>query len=78
MNNTIQLKNDLILRIKNSTDLNFLKALQTIFDSSEQSLFELSEEQIESIQISREEIKKGEFTEHTELMSNMKKSLKNK
>ncbi len=78
MNNTIQLKNDLISRIKNSTDLNFLKALQTIFDSSEQSLFELSEEQKESIQISREEIKKGEFTEHAELMSNLKEWLKKK
>ncbi len=36
MNDTIQIKNNLISRIKNSKDLNFLKALQTIFDRLEE------------------------------------------
>ena len=45
MDMTTQIKNNLISRIKNSSDLTFLKALQTIFDTSEQSLFQLTSEQ---------------------------------
>ena len=78
MNSTILLKNNLISRIKNSKDLNFLRALQTIFDSSEQSLFELNEQQENSIQVGRDEIKKGEFKEHEQVMSEMKEWLKKK
>ncbi len=76
MNTTIQLKNNLISRIQNSNDLNFLRALQTIFDSSEQSLFEINEQQEESIQIGRKEIKEGKFKEHKQVMSEMKEWLK--
>jgi len=45
MNMTEQIKKNLISRIKDSKDLNFLNALQIIFDSSEQALFQLSSEQ---------------------------------
>ena len=38
MDMTAQIKNNLISRIKESKDLYFLNALQTIFDSSEQAL----------------------------------------
>ncbi len=78
MNSTIQLKNNLISRIKNSTDIQFLKALQTIFDSSEQSLFKLNEEQEKSIQISKEQIANGEYIENSALMLNLKEWLKKK
>ena len=61
MNTTSQLKKNLILRIKDSKDLNFLNALQTIFDTSEQNLFQLSEEQKSAIEIGRNEISNGEF-----------------
>jgi predicted transcriptional regulator len=70
-----QIKNNLISRIKSSNDLNFLKALQTIFDSSEQSLYQLSSEQQDAIKKGREEIRDGSFIENERLMSEMKEWL---
>jgi hypothetical protein len=61
MNLTAQIKKNLILRIKDSKDLNFLNALQTIFDSSEQALYQLSAEQQSAIEKGRSEIKYGQF-----------------
>lgn len=78
MNNTIQLKNNLISRIRNSEDINFLRALQTLFDSSEQSLFELNEQQEKSIQIGRNEIMKGEFKDHKQVISELDQWLRKK
>jgi len=75
MDNTVQIKNNLISRIKTSTDLNFLKALQTIFDSSEQSLYELTNEQGESIEISRNQIKNGDFKTNETVISELKEWL---
>ena len=76
MNTTSQIKKNLILRIKDSKDLNFLNALQTIFDTSEQNLFQLSEEQKSVIEIGRNEISNGEFFKNEEVMSEMKSNLK--
>jgi len=76
MDLTAQLKNNLISRINDSKDLNFLKALQTIFDSSEQALFELSKEQSRSINIGREQISNGEFKNHEQVISELKTWLK--
>ena len=78
MNMTSQIKKNLILRIKDSKDLDFLKALQTIFDSSEQSLFQLSVEQQLAIDKGRDEIKNGEFFKNEEVISEMKQWLQNK
>jgi len=78
MNSTLQLKNNLITRINNSDDLDFLKALQTIFDSSEQSLFKLNEKQNASIQQGRDDIRKGNSTEHDMFMQETKEWLENK
>lgn len=76
MDSTIQIKNNLILRIQNSNDLNFLTALQTIFDSAEQELFKLNEFHEKSIEISRAEIKNGKFTENSKAISETKEWLK--
>ncbi len=75
MNTTTQLKNNLITRIKKSNDIEFLKALQTIFDSSSQSLFELSSEHKESINKGREEIKNGEYISNNQVISDIEKWL---
>ncbi len=75
---TTQIKNSLISRIKDSNDMNFLKALQTIFDSSEQSLYQLSPEQNDSIIEGREEIKNGDYIENDQLISEMKEWLTKK
>lgn len=78
MDLTAQIKNNLISRIKDSNDLKFLKALQTIFDSSEQSLYQLSEEQQSSIEIGRNEIKSGQVHKNEVVLSEMKEWLKRK
>ena len=56
--------------------MNFLKAMQTIFDSAEQELYNLTEFQKKSIEISRAEIKSGEFTENSRVISKTKSWLK--
>ena len=76
MNDTIQIKNNLISRIKNSKDLNFLKALQTIFDSLEE--YQLNDTQKKSIKISRDEIKAGNYIENSTAISEIKEWLKKK
>jgi predicted transcriptional regulator len=73
-----QIKKSLISRIKDSDDMNFLKALQTIFDSSEQSLYQLSPEQQDSINEGREDIKNGNYIDNDQLMSEMKEWLTKK
>ena len=78
MDMTAQIKKSLILRIKNSKDLNFLNALQTIFDSSEQALFQLSPEQQSSIETGRNEIQEEQFFKNEEVISEMKQWLKKK
>lgn len=78
MDMTAQIKNNLISRIKDSEDLNFLKALQTIFDTSEQALYQLSPEQEHSISIGRKEIKNGQFSSNESVISEMKEWLTKK
>ncbi|WP_456865688.1 hypothetical protein [Galbibacter sp. BG1] len=78
MDNATQIKNNLISRIKNSKDLDFLKALQTIFDSTEQSSYQLSSEQENSITIGKKEIKKGDFSNNDTVISEMKEWLAKK
>jgi hypothetical protein len=78
MDITTQIKDNLILRIKDSEDLNFLQALQTIFDTSEQSLYQLSPEQLESIKTGREDMRRGDFYENKQVISEMKEWLEKK
>ena len=78
MNMTAQIKKNLILRIKHSKDLNFLNALQTIFDSSEQALYQLSAEQQSAIEKGKSEINNGQFFKNEEVISEMKQWLKKK
>lgn len=78
MDMTAQIKENLISRIRDSKDMNFLKALQTIFDSSEQSLYELNAEQQSSIETSRNQMQKGEFHKNEDVISEMKEWLKKK
>ncbi|MGV7105221.1 MULTISPECIES: hypothetical protein [unclassified Flavobacterium] len=78
MDMTAQIKKNLISRIKDSEDLNFLNALQTIFDSSEQALYQISTNQQSSIETGRNEIKEGKFQNNEEVISEMRKWLKKK
>ena len=56
MDDITHVKNNLISRIQSSTNLELLKALQTILDSSEKELFELSPEQEIAIERGRKDI----------------------
>ena len=76
MDSAAQLKKSLISRIKDSKDLNFLKALQTIFDSSEQGLVELTPEQQTSIDAGRADIEAGRVVLHDQVMDRMRSWLK--
>jgi len=78
MDLTAQLKENLISRIRDSKDINFLNALQTLFDSSEQALFQLSSEQQAVIDKSRREIKSNKFQKSDEVISEMREWLKRK
>jgi hypothetical protein len=78
MDISAQIKNSLISRIQASNDLNFLKALQTLFDTSEESLYELNEGQERSIQIGREQIKNGQFHKNEDVISEMREWLSKK
>lgn len=72
MDTTAQIKNNLISRIKESKDLNFLKALQTILDKSEQELYQLTSEQDDAISIGRKQIKDGQVSSNESVISEMK------
>ena len=72
------IKNNLISRIQQTKDLNLLKSLQLFFDSSENSLFELTNEQSNSINIGRKEIENGDFIENDQAISELKEWLARK
>lgn len=78
MDSSNQIKNSLIARIKNSNDIGFLKALQTIFETSEQGLYKLSPEQEAAIAEGRKQIENGEFEENGTVISETREWLKRK
>ncbi|WP_298651007.1 hypothetical protein [uncultured Proteiniphilum sp.] len=71
MDSTSYLKKNLISRIKSSNNETFLKALQTIFDSSEQELYELSKAQKQAIEAGRKDIENGNYKSHEQVMEEM-------
>lgn len=78
MDSTAQIKRNLISKIQNSNDINFLRALQTIIDSSKEELIQLTQEQQSSIEMGRNEIKNGDFIENDKLISVLKEWLTKK
>jgi hypothetical protein len=66
--NAIELKNLLIHRISEISDISFLEAIKTILDSkSESSMLPLTIEQQDEILASKKEIEQGLFMENTAL-----------
>lgn len=66
--NAIELKNLLIHRISEISDISFLEAIKTILDSkSESSTLPLTIEQQDEIRASKKEIEQGLFIENTAL-----------
>lgn len=78
MDESIQIKNNLISRIEKSNDLDFLKAIQTIFESSDKSVFDLNDLQKASIKKGREDIQNGDFIENQKVILELQEWLKKK
>ncbi len=76
MNSTSYLKKNLISRIKSSNNEPFLKALQTLFDSSERELYELNNAQKQAIEAGRKDIENGNYKSHEQVMKEMEIWLK--
>lgn len=68
----VEIKENLISRIKNSKDLNLLKALQVIFDSSENELYQLNQKQLSSIEQGRKDVIEGKTKDHSEVIKDTK------
>jgi hypothetical protein len=76
MNTALEIKTSLINRINSTDDLNFLQAVQTIFEAAEKNLFQLTDKQSKSIEISRNQIASGQYKENQIVLSELKKWLK--
>jgi len=72
-----QLRDDLIGRIEKIEDINFLQAIQTILDASQKELYKLSPEQLNAIEESRAQFKRGEGVEHSVVINDLTEWLKN-
>jgi hypothetical protein len=78
MDLSAQIKDSLISRIRASKDLNFLKAVQTIFDSSEETLYQLSKEQEDAIVKGRNQIATGQFKPNGQVIFELREWLSKK
>jgi hypothetical protein len=78
MDLSAELKENLISRIKNSNDITLLNKLKTIFDSSEQALYQLNAEQENAINSGREQIKREEFSANAKVITDLREWLSKK
>ncbi len=78
MDLSAELKENLISRIKNSNDITLLNKLKTIFDSSEQALYQLNAEQEIAINSGREQIKREEFSANAKVITDLREWLSKK
>jgi len=78
MESTTEIKNKLISRIQKSNDLDLLRTLKSIFDSSDQELYSLSDKQKKSIEESRKQIQNGEVFSHESVVSEAREWLSKK
>lgn len=70
---TIELKGKLIEKIRNSSDKEFLEFLLEIFPS--ENTHNLTAEEVEAINIAREQINNNESYSHSKVMQNLEKWL---
>ncbi|WP_298148828.1 hypothetical protein [Flavobacterium sp.] len=78
MDLSAELKENLISRIKNSNDITLLNKLKTVFDSSEQALYQLNAEQENAINSGREQIKREEFSANAKVITDLREWLSKK
>ncbi len=75
---TAQIKEKLIRRIQNSTDIDFLRALEIILEASEEPPFALSPKQQQAIEEGRRQIQQGDYIENDKLISEIEDWLSKK
>lgn len=75
---TIQLRTTLVKKINSIQDIEFLKALSVIIDTSQirQQAFQLNDSQKKSIQVSRDEMRNGKYISHKDVIKKQDKWLK--
>lgn len=73
-----ELKTQLIERINEIEDVEFLEAIKTILESKTATPYMLSESQKERIEMSREQIKNGDFLKNEEVFFELNEWLKKK
>jgi len=75
---SIDLKAKLIEIINQIEDVELLEAIKTILDTKSENLYTLSDEQKESIEVSRQQIKNGNFLKNDEVFTELKEWIKKK
>lgn len=78
MNTSAQIKEKLITRIQNSRDIEFLRALETIIEASEEATYILNQDQKIAIEEGRKQIQNGEYIENDKLNAEIKEWLSKK
>ena len=74
----LEIKNNLIKRIKEIDDLQFLEAIRTIIDSKSEKTILLTDEQKDEILLSQKEVSEGLFIEQKQLDQEINKWLSGK
>ena len=75
---SIDLKAKPIEIINQIEDVELLEAIKTILDTKSENLYTLSDEQKESIEVSRQQIKNGNFLKNDEVFTELKEWIKKK
>jgi len=74
----LEIKNNLIKRIREIDDLQFLEAIRTIIDSKSEKTILLTDEQKNEILLSQKEVSEGLFIEQKQLDQEINKWLSGK
>lgn len=72
-----KLKNKLVERIKMSQDTEFLKAIEQLLQTSENSVYKLTTEQEQAIALGRKEIANGDFLSNQTVIEEVREWLRN-
>jgi hypothetical protein len=78
MEKLLKIRRDIIKKIEGSEDVNFLKGLNDYLEMREQGIYELSQEQQNALNESREQIARGEFVDNDILFQELEEWLQKK
>jgi len=73
-----RMKKNLISRIKETRDIELLKDIESVIKSKSEEALELTTDQLNEIEIGRNQIKNGQCKPHQQVISEVKKWLESK